>query len=263
MGCRGRRRPASVAQCRPRLRGAAPLSLVRQAAGLHRRASSRATPLHRRGRLVRHGLIAVASSTIACVSAASSSGLRATLRCVERCWSSTLQARRCETPSAAVTWSTAARRRAAPASFPTPPADLRGLRPRFGWSLQDQLLQRQVRHRPAQAAVLLLEQLQTTHLVQLQPAMPGPPAVVRRLRHPDRSDGLSHRPALADQNLDLPKLGHDLPRLVMPARHPTPPHARRPYIAGGSLAGDLTSYMQSSDCWGKSNDPEQAMKMYR
>ncbi len=30
-----------------------------------------------------------------------------------------------------------------------------------------------------------------------------------------------------------------------------------------SMAGDLTSYMQSSDCWGKSNDPEQAMKMYR
>lgn len=30
-----------------------------------------------------------------------------------------------------------------------------------------------------------------------------------------------------------------------------------------SMASDLTGYMKSSDCWGKSNDPERAMKIYQ
>lgn len=30
-----------------------------------------------------------------------------------------------------------------------------------------------------------------------------------------------------------------------------------------SMAGDLTDYMKSSDCWKKGNDPEQAMKLYK
>ena len=60
-----------------------------------------------------------------------------------------------------------------PVSFPTPPADLRDLWPRFGWSLQHQLLQRQLQGRPPRTTVLLLPQLQPAHLVQLQPAQIG------------------------------------------------------------------------------------------
>jgi len=55
-----------------------------------------------------------------------------------------------------------------------------------------------------QAAVPLLQQLQTTHLVQLQAARLGTLVVLRRLRHPNR---LYHQPALANQDLNLPELG--------------------------------------------------------
>ena len=55
------------------------------------------------------------------VRAASSSGVVGTLRCVERCCPRTRQARRSETPSAAITCSTQARRREGLTSFPLPP----------------------------------------------------------------------------------------------------------------------------------------------
>ena len=48
-----------------------------------------------------------------------------------------------------------------------------------------------------QALVLRLKILQPLHLIELQAAELGPPAVVRRLRHPDRPHRVSHRLALA------------------------------------------------------------------
>ncbi len=91
-----------------------------------------------------------------------------------------------------------------------------------GSFLQHQLLQRQVSHRPPQAAVLLLQNLQPLHLVQLQPTKLRTPAVVGRLRHPDCPHRIGHWLALPDQHLNLTQLRDDLLRLVMLARHPSP-----------------------------------------
>ena len=88
-------------------------------------------------------------------------------------------------------------------------------------TLQRQFLQRQVSHHPAQAPVLLLQDLQPLHLVQLQAATLGSRPAACRLRHPNRPHTFGHRLALSHQNLNLTQLGDDLLRLLMPARHPS------------------------------------------
>src|SRR5207244_11427529 len=80
--------------------------------------------------------------------------------------------------------------------------------------LQDQLVQRQVRHRTTKPSVLRLEILQALDLVALQAAELLAPAVIRHLAHPDRTDRLGHALALRGQNINLPQLGDDLFRLV-------------------------------------------------
>src|SRR4029077_14908538 len=102
---------------------------------------------------------------ISAVSPASSSGGLGGLRCVQRCWPRTRQARLSGTPSAATTCSTQARRRA---GLEVPPGGLG----------QDHLLQRQIRPRTTHAGVLSLERLQPLHLVALQATILRPPTIV-------------------------------------------------------------------------------------
>ena len=71
-------------------------------------------------------------------------------------------------------------------------------------------------------AVLLLQNLQPLHLVQLQTAKLRAPAVVGRLRHPDRPHRVRHWLVLPNQHFNLTQLGDDLLRLVMLARQPSP-----------------------------------------
>src|SRR5271169_113564 len=55
----------------------------------------------------------------------------------------------------------------------------RGLEVSPGSLLQNELVQRQVGHRPAEAAILLLEFLQPPDLIGLQPAVLLPPTIIR------------------------------------------------------------------------------------
>ena len=81
--------------------------------------------------------------------------------------------------------------------------------------------QRQVRHGLPKPPVLRLQLLQALHLVELQPAVLRPPAIIGRLSHPNRPDRLGHRLALCRKHFDLPELGDDLLR-----RAPLPCHSR-------------------------------------
>ena len=95
------------------------------------------------------------------VSAASRSSLHGPagiLRCVERCCPSAAQARRSETCMTSL----------GPARYRR--GDARGLEVSPGSLLQNELVQRQVRDRPAQTAILLLELLQALDLVVAAPA---------------------------------------------------------------------------------------------
>ena len=68
--------------------------------------------------------------------------------------------------------------------------------------------------------------LQPLHLVQLQTTKLGAPAIIRGLRHTNRSDRLGHRLALARHHLNLPELRNNLlrPMRLLP-RHLHPPLA--------------------------------------
>src|SRR5262249_29378173 len=101
--------------------------------------------------------------------------------------------------------------------------DARGLVVSPGCLLQDQLVQRQIRHRTAKPIVLRLEILQPLDLVALQAAELLPPPVVGHLAHPDRADRFRYALTLRGQNINLPQLGDDLFRLVAPPWHSGPP----------------------------------------
>src|SRR5262249_28586314 len=101
--------------------------------------------------------------------------------------------------------------------------DARGLVVSPGCLLQDQLVQRQIRHRTAKPIVLRLEILQPPDLVALQAAELLPPPVVGHLAHPDRADRFRYALTLRGQNINLPQLGDDLFRLVAPPWHSGPP----------------------------------------
>ena len=124
--------------------------------------------------VVRHRRL-VANSTMSAVSRASSSGALGRRRGVARGWPRTRHgpalrhAERLADPGHRL----AARRgadqfRCADLRFPGSPAS------------KDELVQREVGHRPAQARVLLLELLQTPHLLELQAAELASPAVAAR-----------------------------------------------------------------------------------
>src|SRR5262249_27635752 len=101
--------------------------------------------------------------------------------------------------------------------------DARGLVVSPGGLLQDQLVQRQIRHRTAKPIVLRLEILQPLDLIALQAAELLPPAVVSHLAHPDLADRFRYALTLRGQNINLPQLGDDLFRLVAPPWHSGPP----------------------------------------
>src|SRR5215467_14164363 len=122
---------------------------------------------------------------ISAVSRSSSSRPRETLRCVERCCPSAAQARRSENAVAL-----------APAQCRH--GDARGLEVSPGSLLQNELVQRQIRDRLAQPAVLELKVLQALHLLDLQPVKLLTPAIVGHLAHTDLPDRLRHALALRD-----------------------------------------------------------------
>src|SRR3954452_16550962 len=144
---------------------------------------------------------------MAALSAISSLGVVGSLRCVERCWPRTWQARLSGTPSSAITCSTQARRRA-------------GLEVSLGSLGQNELVESEIRDRPSEPGILRLELLQPLHLIALQTAILGAPAIVGDFRHPDRSDRLRHRPTLRRQHIHLAQLGDNLLSAVSLSRHP-------------------------------------------
>src|SRR6266566_574680 len=105
--------------------------------------------------------------------------------------------------------------------------DARGLEVSPRGLLQNELVQRQIRDRLAQPAVLELKVLQTLHLLALQPAELLAPPIIRHLAHPDLADCVHQVLALRDQNIDLPQLRNDLFRLVSLPCHCSPPGCQR------------------------------------
>src|ERR1700730_16392298 len=109
------------------------------------------------------------------VKAASSSDVLRRRLCVARGCPTTVQARRSETGSRERTCATHARFR-------------EGLSISPEGFLQDQLVERQLRHRPLEPAVLLLHFLEALGLVELQTAVLAPPAIIALVRCP-RANG--------------------------------------------------------------------------
>src|SRR5262249_40122694 len=105
--------------------------------------------------------------------------------------------------------------------------DARGLEVSPGSLLQNELVQRQIRDRLAQPAVLELKLLQALDLLDLQPAKLLTPAIVGHLAHTDLPDRLRHALALRDQNIHLAQLRDDLFRLVALPCHCSPPRCQR------------------------------------
>src|SRR5262249_32705879 len=105
--------------------------------------------------------------------------------------------------------------------------DARGLEVSPGSLLQNELVQRQIRDRLAQPAVLELKLLQALDLLDLQPAKLLTPTIVGHLAHTDLPDRLRHALALRDQNIHLAQLRDDLFRLVALPCHCSPPGYQR------------------------------------
>jgi len=123
--------------------------------------------------------------------------------------------------------------------------------------LQDQLVQRQVRDRPAKPRVLSLQFLQPLDLIALQPAVLVAPAIicnfVQRVNDPpDRSlirltsyrpHRIRDRAALCHQHIHLPQLRDDLFRRMPFPCHRTNPPWSKPYFREDHFKG------------GRSHDP--------
>src|SRR5262249_39661621 len=105
--------------------------------------------------------------------------------------------------------------------------DARSLEVSPGGLLQNELVQRQIRDRLAQPAVLELKVLQALHLLGFQSAELLAPPIIRHLAHPDLADCIHHVLALRDQNIELPQLRDDLFRLVPLPCHCSPPGCQR------------------------------------
>ena len=80
-------------------------------------------------------------------------------------------------------------------------SDARGLEVCLRGLLQHQLLQCQVRHRPAQSRILPLKILQATSLIRLQAAVLTPPSIVALLRYPDLATDLANRATLREPHI--------------------------------------------------------------
>jgi len=94
-----------------------------------------------------------------------------------------------------------------------------GLSSSLGDFLQDDLIDRQIRHRALESTVLRFELPQPLRLIDPQASVALTPAKVRLLRHPDLLGHLTNRLPLADQHIGLPKLMDDLLSRVSLLRH--------------------------------------------
>ncbi len=108
-------------------------------------------------------------------------------------------------------------------------------------TLQDQLLQRQIRYGFAQPLVLILEVIQPFDLVGLQTAELLAPSIVGERRDADRADRLRHRAALREQHVHLPQLGDDLSRLVLLLYRSRVLQRLKSLLQGGPLSWGQTS----------------------
>src|ERR1700756_965015 len=115
--------------------------------------------------------------------------------------------------------------------------DARGLEVSPGSLLQNELVQRQIRDRLAQPAVLELKLLQALDLLNLQPAKLLTPAIVGHLAHTDLPNRLRHALALRDQNVDLAQLRDDLFGLVALPCHYSPPGCQKTYLKSDHFNG--------------------------
>ena len=127
------------------------------------------------------------------------------------------------------------------APFPRRRAGLIGFAARTSGSpcrlLQDEPVQRQVRHRPAKAGALPLELFKAPGLVQLQAPELAPPPVTRHLVR----RGLGPVAARASPPIERIASPSDVPRATItstqPAAPPRPPQARAPSSASVPLRG--------------------------
>lgn len=121
---------------------------------------------------------------------------------------------------------------------------LRGLRPRFLLSGQDQLVQGQVRHRPAQPGIPLLQLLQAPNLVALQPAEFLASPIIGHLGNPDLADCLGDTLSLRGQHIDLAQLRNSLFRLVYFARQAVILDAKNNTSIRTTSSGEDQSYQR-------------------
>jgi hypothetical protein len=94
-----------------------------------------------------------------------------------------------------------------------------GLSSSLGDLLQNDLVDRQLRHGLLQPGVLGFEVPQSLRLIDPQTAMALAPAEVRLVRHPDLLRRLRHRLALADQHIRFAQLVDDLFGRISLLRH--------------------------------------------
>ena len=76
--------------------------------------------------------------------------------------------------------------------------------------LQDQRIEREIRHGSLQPGILSLQFLEAFGLIDLEPTVLIAPAVIRLFGDADRSTRLSNRLSFAQRDLDFPQLGEDL-----------------------------------------------------
>jgi hypothetical protein len=89
--------------------------------------------------------------------------------------------------------------------------------------LQNELVERQIRHCPAKPGIPCVKILQPLHVLGLRPSKLLAPAIVRNLGYADLADRINNALTLRDQHIDLPQPRDNLLRLVRLLRHIDPP----------------------------------------
>ena len=92
--------------------------------------------------------------------------------------------------------------------------------------LQDQLVERQLRPRPLEPAVFLLQFPEALGLVELQTAVLAPPAIITLLRDAKTSADGANRLALSETDLRFPQKTDDLLCRDRFRAIPSSPHSR-------------------------------------
>ena len=97
--------------------------------------------------------------------------------------------------------------------------DVKGLEVSPCGLAQNELVQRQIRHRPTQPLVLFLKLLQPSELRPLHPAIELAPSIKGLLCNADLAHRLGNRRALCLQNFNLPKFLYNLFGLLSFSSH--------------------------------------------